>query len=87
MQAIHTEKLADLTIKIIPDEDAEDPFKNWDGQPEIIGWHRRYNFNTRKEDARKEPAEFLAEAKAKGYIYLPLFMYDHSGLAFSTSAF
>ena len=84
MTTSHTEKCEGLTIKIIADEDAENPFKSWDGEPDIIGWHRRYDFNTRKEDKGKEPSEFLREAKEQGYIVKPLYMYDHSGIGFST---
>lgn len=74
-----------LNIKIAYDQGAENPFLAWDCGPDIIGWHRRYDFNTRKEDKNKEPEQFLREAKEKGYIVLPLYMYDHSGIAFSTS--
>ena len=87
LDTAHTEEKDGITIKIIADEDAQNPFTEWDGLPDLIGWHRRYNFNTRKEDKNVTPEDFQREAKAQGYIIRPLFMYDHSGLAFSTAPF
>ena len=80
----HHESYKGLTIKIAYDEDGANPFKEWDGEPDIIGWHRHYDFNTRAEDKAKTPRDFLNEAKAERHIYLPLYMYDHGGIAFST---
>ena len=82
----HTEEKDGITLKIIQDDDAANPFKDWDGLPEIIGWHRSYDFNTREGD-KNTPESFLSEAKAQGYIVKPLYMFDHSGLAFSTAPF
>lgn len=84
---IHTEKLRGFTIKIYQDDDARNPFLENDGMPDIIGFHRRYDFNTRKEDKGTSPDDFLQESKDKGYVIRPLYMLDHSGLAFSTSDF
>lgn len=83
---VHTETLDEtVTINIIQDDCVENPFKACDCEPDIIGWHRNYDFNTRKEDNHKDPKEFLAEAKENNYLVLPLYMYEHSGIAFSTS--
>lgn len=82
-----SENYCGLTIEIFSEDAPENPFKEWDGLPGIIGWHRRYDFNTRKQDSRKTAGEFLEEAEREGYYIRPLFMYEHSGLAFSLSPF
>ena len=87
MTYTHKEQYESLTIKILAEDSPENPFTSWDCEPDIIGWHRRYDFNTRKEDKNKSPEQFLKEAKENGYIVKPLFMYDHSGISFSTSSF
>lgn len=84
---VHTEQYEGMTIKIVIDQDAANPFKEWDGEPDIIGWHRRYDFNTRKDDGNKSLETFQEEAKANGYVIMPLFMYDHGNLAFSTTQY
>lgn len=85
MQAVHTETYKGFTIEIHHDEDAANPFKDWDGQPDIIGWHRHYDFNTRKQDAKTTPENFLNEAKRNGYVVKTLYAYEHGGIAFSTA--
>lgn len=83
----HKETRKGFTIRIVQDDDPLNPFTDQDGLPDIIGFHNRYNFNTRKEDSSATPESFLQEAKEKGYFIRPLFMMDHSGLSFSLSDF
>lgn len=86
-ETVHTETYKGFKIEIIQNNDAENPFKEWDDLPDIVGWHRSYNFNTRLGDERLTPKEFMEEAKREGYVVFPLYMYDHSGLAFSLGVF
>jgi len=84
---VYEEKIGELTIEIFADEPSESPFKDWDCLPDIIGWHRGYDFNTRKEDKHLDPEAFLAEAKTNKYVVLPLYMHEHGGLVFDTKPF
>lgn len=82
MHPIETKKYQGYTIKIIPDEDPEDP-RNWDNFGTFICWHRRYTLGDKNPFAT--PQEALQHFKETKAIYLPVYMYDHSGLAFSTA--
>ena len=83
----HTEVYKGFTIKIHQDEDVSNPFTDCDGEPDFISWHRRYDFTFNKKFKNMDRDDFLALAKKEGYIVLPLYMYEHSGRAFSTVAF
>lgn len=83
---VHTETEHGLILSVFSDPYPENPFEFDDGLPDLITWHRRYDFSTRKEDKNKSAEMFLKEAKRLRHISLPLFLYDHSGLRFSTSA-
>lgn len=47
-------------------------------------WHRRYSIG--KVQPSESPDEFLAE-QPENSIVIPIYMYDHGGLAFSTAPF
>jgi len=82
MRPIHTEVVDSFTIKIYPDEDAENPFKEMDLLGTIYHYHSRYVLGTYKTlDELKEMEQ------SKDYISLPLYLLDHSGLRVSTSDF
>lgn len=69
------------------DGSSSDPREN-DNLGTIIGWHRRYNLgdeNGLKLDM--DPREFEAALQRERAIYLPVFMYEHSGVALSTGSF
>ncbi len=81
----HTEAYKGLTIKIYQDECAENPFTNWDCNPDIVTFLRRHDLTTRKEDSHITPEEFLDKAKRENYFIRPLHAYIHSGIWFSLS--
>lgn len=51
----------------------------------MVCWHRRYNLGD--SHSFSDPSEFRAEVSEEDNIILPVFMYDHSGTALSTSPF
>lgn len=78
-----------FTVKIEYDRDPLNPRKEWDNVGTMVCWHRRYNLGDKQPGGN--PSEFYAETlepilKAGG-IVLPLYLYDHSGITMSTSAF
>ncbi|WP_420006470.1 hypothetical protein [Arenibacterium sp. LLYu02] len=89
------------TIKIFHDPDAESP-REWSNLGTLICWHRRYRLGDRhrfdnpeaflrdlagvsdQSDLSMEKLRERAERKA---VILPVFLYDHSGLAMNTIGF
>ncbi|WP_424988696.1 hypothetical protein [Microbulbifer sp. S227A] len=89
------------TIKIYYDPDAESP-REWSNLGTLICWHRRYRLGDRHQfdspeaflsdlagvsaqsDLSMDQLRDRAERKA---VILPVFLYDHSGLAMNTIGF
>ena len=86
MDAIKTYDYKGHTIEIHYDEWGESP-RNWDNLGTMVTFTRRYDIG---DDAgfrdADELVEYLTENKDNLY-YLPIFMYEHSGIALSTSPF
>lgn len=82
MDAIEKINLNGVTIDIYVDESPENP-RDWDNLGVIVGWHRRYTIGDKHN--HENPADFKDWAKSHPSIVLPVYMYDHSGIALSTS--
>lgn len=85
----HKEEHEGLTIRIVADEDASNPREEFDHVARMWCWHGRYNlgdYKDRPKDVVRYP-ELEAEVGEKILIAKPLFLYDHSGITISTSAF
>ncbi len=85
-EEIHSK--GDIKAYIIQDEDAMNPFEDWDTLGTLVIWHRNYSFGG--EDGEKEygdPKDFETMAKKEKLTYLPLYLFDHSGLTISTKPF
>jgi hypothetical protein len=108
MDAIHVEDYKGYTVKIVQDNDSDNP-RNWDNAGKMICWHNRYELGN--EQPKNNPQEWLAyllqskirfnsriyndildmdtntllDKLAEFYIFLPLYLYDHSGITISTS--
>ncbi|AUR01752.1 MULTISPECIES: hypothetical protein [Rhodobacterales] len=98
---VYKEAYQGHTIKIYHDPDAESP-REWSNLGTLICWHRRYRlgdshqFDSPKaflrdlasvsgqSDLSMDQLRGRAERKA---IILPVFLYDHSGLAMNTIGF
>lgn len=72
-------------IGIYYDESAENPITEWDGNLEFCCWHRNYDLgNSERFGNRLEgPEECRDYAKRTRSILLPLYMYEHGGIALS----
>jgi len=77
------------TYRIEQDEDAENPRTAYDNASHMACWHRDYDLgdDLKKQDCPNEPGEFAAWAEQTKAVYLPLYLYDHSGITMSTSSF
>lgn len=85
MNAIESIEYRGYTIEIYQDEFPENPLTEWDGNVEFCCWHRGYDLgNSERFGNRLEgPEECQEYAKRTRSILLPLYMYDHSGIALS----
>jgi len=81
MSAIHTEEVNGYRIQIWPDEDVGNPRTEYDNMGHMICWHTRHNLG---DEHDMDTQELKAILNQKGVIYLPLFLYDHSGITMST---
>mgnify|MGYP001627788645 CR=1 FL=1 len=98
---IYEERIGDHTIKIIHDHDPENP-RDWSNLGTMVCGHSRYNlgddnrFSSARDflldllgldqvcDMAVEALETCAEKQA---VILPVYLYDHSGLAMNTTGF
>lgn len=78
--ALDTRTHRGLRITLHVDEDCESPREN-DNLGTIIAWHRNYRLSDDDAPKHIEPADFDPNEYA---ICLPIFMYEHSGVALST---
>lgn len=81
-RAAETIEYKGYTIEIHQDVDPESPFE-WDQLGKWVCWHRQYTLSSSKEFSRYSPEEFAQWAEDNKHLIFPLYMYDHSGIAFS----
>lgn len=86
-EILETIEYKGLTIEIYPDDNAENPIKEWDMVGEFCCWHRRYDLGNSKQFGNRlgEPEEARACAKQTGSLLFDLYMYEHSGIVLSLS--
>ncbi len=85
-----TSTIAGLTVKLYTDDDPMNCRHDCDNPAVMVCWHRRYDLGDKKAKWAEQwagPQEFLEWAKANKIKWLPLYLYDHSGLTMSTGAF
>jgi hypothetical protein len=80
----HTETAGRFTIRIIADQDAQDPRAEWDHTAHMICFHRDYNLGDKHNMSTDELSEII---RRKDVVALPLYLYDHSGITMSTGRF
>jgi len=73
--------------EIKPDELVENPRKEWDHFGTMATWHPNYEFGEVQIDRYAVQEWFDENLKNSGAIWLPLYLYDHSGLSMSTDSF
>lgn len=75
----YEETLGEFKLKIVGDNDAENPYSAWDQLTDLVTWHRRTDFTMgEKYDSPEE----VIEAYERGEIvyFAPLFAYEHGGI-------
>jgi len=77
-------EVGDLNVSIISDDGClvENPVEI-NGGMKLVQWHRDYGSNHDYES----PDELKEYAEEKGAYLVPVYLYDHSGVAYSTSPF
>jgi hypothetical protein len=81
---VETIEYKNYTIEIIQDDFAENPRESHEELGLMICFHSKYNLGD-KHDHSKE--DLKAMIKSGEYIYLPLYLYDHSGITMNTTGF
>ncbi len=79
------DEVTGLSVHVRQDNDPEDPRKGWDHLCRMVCWHRRYNLGDRH--SWHDPEEYRADVTGEAIIQMPLYLYDLSGLAVSTTPF
>jgi hypothetical protein len=80
------------TIKIVPDDDPQNPREDTDPVGTMVCFHGRYNLGD-KHDYKQNQFGSWSELEQQilrdhpGAIVLPLYLYDHSGITISTAPF
>ncbi len=72
------------TVKVVQDDDYENPRTEWDNLGTMACFHRNYDLGDKHNYSVDEIRGIVED---NNYISLPLFLYDHSGITMSTSAF
>ena len=86
--AVHEEDYKGVRIKIIADQDAENPRTDFDPICKMICFHGRYNLGD-KHDFRTtdDLDEYLSDNAVEIAASKPLYLFDHSGITMSTKPF
>lgn len=77
-------KVGKYIVKVVQDSDPSNPRTEWDNMTHMICFHRRYNLGDKHDFSVEEIQEFI---KGKDILWLPLYLYDHSGITMSTKPF
>ena len=86
-----TEEYKGYRIEIVPDDDPINP-RDWDQLGTMVCFHNRYNLGD-KHDLKAgdfngwDSLENYIRKELEGYIILPLYLYDHSGITMNTTGF
>ena len=76
-----------LTVRIILDTEPQNPRKEFEHAAHMVCFHRRYDLGDKHSMSVEEAKEFVERIKKQGAAVLSLYLYDHSGITMSTSAF
>ena len=83
MEAVTTFKWNGYKISIFPDHDARSPRED-SGFGTMLCGHRRYNLGDVQIESQDDLNKIMNRKDVK---FLPLYLYDHSGITMSTSPF
>lgn len=95
MEPVHEEDYKGFKIKIFYDNDGPNPRTEYEHQGTISYWHRRYDIGDDREgekllshldeEAHLRPTK--EDMGRSGLVFLPVYMYDHSGISINTTGF
>jgi hypothetical protein len=79
-----------VTLHIYQQDDAESP-REWDNLGTMVCWHTRYSLGDvtvpKNDYANEQEVLLKACGNERDILYLPLYLYDHSGLTMHTTGF
>lgn len=78
-----------FSYRVEQDMDPANPRVDYDNAAVMACWHRRYDLGDDRKvwDCPTEPEGFVAWAEQTRAVYLPLYLYDHSGITMNTGGF
>lgn len=86
MEALKTFKHRGYTVEIHQDEDPPNPRTDFDNLGTMVSFHRNYTIGD-KNHGFKDADEVMAHIKETKAVWLPVYLYDHSGLTINTTGF
>lgn len=88
MDDVEKFEVDELTVRIVQDDDCSNPRKEFDHAGHMVCFHRRYDLGDKHgltiDEAKDLSNRIIKEGDG---VVLPLYLYDHSGITMSTSAF
>lgn len=74
-----------VEFRVVYDNDPINPRTEFDHLGTILHWHPNYNLGERVEMSMVE--QIMEQAERDGWLWLPIYMYDHSGVTIQTTPF
>ncbi len=82
-----TKKVGKYTVKVYQDDDPLDPRTEWDNLATMVCFHRNYKLGDKHYFSDPQDEDLISLLKRKDILWLPLYLYDHSGITISTDSF
>jgi hypothetical protein len=86
MEAVKTKKYRGYSIEVFYDESPENPLKEFDFLGTFSTFTCKYDLSS-KDNPFKTPEELQAFFDKEKPIYIPIYIYDHSGITINTIGF
>ena len=87
MDVLHTVQLSRFVVLEIFQDDCNESPREWDNLGEMVCSHRRYHLGDIQILTGTEESFDPSEHWGKDGFWLPLYLYDHSGVTMSTTPF
>jgi len=85
MDPVKSFKHKGYTVEIHQDDDPPNPRTDYDNLGTMVSFHRNYTIGDKHNF--KDGAEVMAHIKATKAVWLPVYLFDHSGLTVRTTPF
>jgi hypothetical protein len=84
----HRERYRGMWLELEPDDVTDNNPRQWGNDTVMVCMHRRYTLgDVQPGDAAEYFDRVKAESGKYGFVSLPLYLYDHSGITMSTEPF